>query len=560
MLNPIPNLTRSLNGYTLRAFRRDFLAGLNVMALAFPLSMAFAIASGVSPEAGIHTSVIGGALIALFGGSKVQVGGPTGAFVVITGGILARHGFQGMVLCTMMAGGMLCLMGAAKLGTIIRYIPYPVTRAFTMGIAVLILASQLQPFFGLPVAMPLDFPGKVPVFLANAHAIHLPTTLLGLASVAVMAFWPAKLSGHLPAALAGLVLMTVAAGLLGLPETMDVATVGTAFGGFSGAPPTLTLPSSVGLRPGELLQPAFTIALLVAMQALLSASVSDGMIDHRHDSNRELIGQGIANLIAPLFGCIPVTGAVARTVLNARVGGRTPVAALAHCILLALVVILASPVVAYIPLATLSAVLVVSSFRMVSWNQLTRIRRWPRSDALVFLATFSLTVLANLTLAVEVGVVLAALLMVKRVSETSRITLDDESNESEASQDSPLGPCVPPGVLVFRIFGAFMFGVADKLDDELKRSSVEPDVLILRLGKVLAIDATGLQALEDLHDKLKANGKHLLLSGPHTQPLLAMQKSGFLDRLGMDNACPDIAAALARARLLLELPPDGPPV
>ncbi len=557
VFHPFPNLTLSPRGYTLSAFRKDVLAGLNVMAIAFPLSMAFAIASGVSPEAGIHTAVIGGALIALFGGSKVQIGGPTGAFIVITYGILANHGPQGLVLCTMMAGLMLCLMGVAKFGSIIRFIPYPVSRAFTKGIAVLILVSQIKNFFGLPVdKAPVDFLGKLSMFLHNLDRIHAPTTLLGIVSVAIMLLWPPNLSRRIPGALVGLVAATLGSFLLGLPEDWGVATVGTAFGGFSSAAPVLAFPAFHGALIGELMQPAFTIALLVAMQALLSAAVTDGMIDERHDSNRELIGQGIANLIGPLFGCIPATGAVARSVLNARSGARSPVAALTHCVLLAVVVVTASPLVAHIPLAALSAVLVVASFRMVSWKQFFRIRRWPRSDALVFLSTFWLTVLTNLTLAVEVGVVLASLLMVKRISETSRITAVDESNETEGSQHSLVGKTVPPGVLIFRIFGAFFFGVVDKLDEELKRAARDPEVLILRLRKVLAIDATGLQALEDLHAKLKAKGKHLILSAPHTQPLLVMQQSGFLDRLGPENVSPDVTAALARARELLGLPPD----
>jgi SulP family sulfate permease len=305
----------------------------------------------------------------------------------------------------------------------------------------------------------------------------------------------------------------------------------------------------------ELIQPAFTIALLVAMQALLGAVVTDGLIDDRHDSNQELLGQGLANLVGPLFGCIPVTGAVARSVMNVRSGGRTPVAGLVHSFLLLAVLLLAAPLIGHIPLATLSAVLVVAAYRMVSWKQFLRLKNWPFSDSSVFLATFALTVLTNLSLAVEVGVVLAALLMVKRISETSKITAVDEATETEGSHHSLVGKEVPEGVLIFRVFGAFFFGVVDKLDDELKRAKQEPEILILRVRKVLAMDATGLQALEDLRVKLKAKGKHLILSAPHTQPLVVMTNSGFIERLGEENVCPDITAALARAREILGLPP-----
>jgi SulP family sulfate permease len=560
MLNPLSILTESVKGYRLSDVRRDVLAGVNVMTLALPLSMAFAIASGVSPEAGLYSAIIGGAVIALFGASPVQIGGPTGAFIIITYSVVERYGLNGLFLCTLLAGAMLCLMGLARFGSIIRYIPYPVSRAFTKGIAVLILSSQLKNFFGLPVEkLPVDFLGKIHMFAENIGGVHLPTLALAVASTLLIALWPARFCRFLPGSMFGLIVATLVSLLFNLPAQQNVATIGTAFGGFSSALPAFQLPVPHPGEIQELLQPAFTIALLVAMQALLCAVVTDGLLDHRSDSNRELIGQGLANLVGPLFGCIPVTGAVARSVLNVQAGGRSPLSALVHCLLLALSLLVAAPLVTHIPLAALSAVLVVASWRMVPWLQIGRILRWPRSDAMVFLLTFALTVLTTLTLAVQVGVVLAALLMVKRISETSRITAVDESTETEGSQHSLVGRSIPEGVLIFRIFGAFFFGVVDKLDEELKRSKRDNRILILRTRKVLAIDATGLQALEDLHAKLNAQGKHLILSGPHTQPLMVMQQAGFLDRLGLDNVCPDIGAALARAREILGLPPGESP-
>ncbi len=550
-----PKLLESLKGYSRDNFRQDFAAGLNVTTLAFPLSMAFAIASGVKPEQGLFTAIIGGGIIAALGGSRVQIGGPTGAFVIITYSIVQSAGLAGLFLCTMMAGVMLLLMGLAKMGSIIRFIPYPVSRAFTKGIAVLIFSSQIKTFLGLDVdKMPVDFLGKMQMLGVHLGAFHWPTVGLSIASVAVIGLWPKRLSRFVPGAMAGLVVATVAASLFGFQQHLGIATIGSEFGVFSGKLPAMVLPTADWETMMRLVQPAFTIALLVAMQALLGAVVTDGLLDDRHDSNQELLGQGLANLVGPLFGCIPVTGGVARSVMNVRSGARTPVAGIVHSSLLLLLLLVAAPLISHIPLATLSAVLVVASYRMVSWKQFFRLSKWPFSDSSVFLATFGLTVLTNLSLAVEVGVVLAALLMVKRISETSKITAVDETTETEGSHHSLVGKEVPPGVLIFRVFGAFFFGVVDKLDDELKRAAQEPEVLILRVRKVLAMDATGLQALEDLRVKLHAKGKHLVLSAPHTQPMLVMTNSGFIDRLGKENVCPDVTAALARAREILGLP------
>lgn len=556
-----PKLVESLRGYSKDQFRRDFGAGLNVMTLAFPLSIAFAIASGVKPEMGLFTAIIGGSLIAVLGGSRVQIAGPTGAFVIITSNIVQSHGYNGLFLCTIMAGAMLCVMGFAQMGSIIRFIPYPVSRAFTKGIAVLILSSQIKNFVGLNVErVPVDFLGKLRMLAENLQVVHWPTLGLAVASVALIGLWPARLSRYVPGAMAGLIIATAAAAGWGLHEQCGIATIGSEYGSFTGSLPTLQLPAVEWGNARELIQPAFTIALLVAMQALLGAVVTDGLIDDRHDSNQELVGQGVANMIGPLFGCIPVTGAVARSVVNVRSGARTPVAGLVHALLLLLLLVSASPLITHIPLATLSAVLVVAAYRMVAWKQFARLTSWPFSDSSIFLATFALTVLTTLTLAVEVGVVLAALLMVKRIAETSQITAVDEATETEGSHHSLVGKVVPEGVLIFRVFGAFFFGVVDKLDDELKRAKQEPEILILRVRKVLAMDATGLQALEDLHLKLQAKGKHLILSAPHTQPLAVMENSGFIDRLGRGNVCPHIDAALARARKILGLPAlTGPP-
>lgn len=546
------------SGLTKDQLRRDLLAGLNVATMALPLSMAFAIASGVNPERGLFTAIIGGAIVSALGGSRVQIGGPTGAFVIITFSVMSAYGLSGLLLCTMLAGAMLVLMGAARLGSIIRFMPYPVSRAFTKGIAVLILSTQIKFFFGLQADMPAAFVGKLQVLFTNLGTIHWPTVALGVIAVAVIGLWPAKLSRFVPGSMVGLVLLTLvftAVRTFCGGDGFGIATIGSQFPHFSGALPPLQVPGIDLGQIGDLLQPAFTIAMLVAIQALMCAVVTDGVLDERHDSNQELIAQGVGNMVGPLFGCIPVTGAVARSVVNVRSGARTPVAGITHSLLLLVALVAAAPLLRYVPLAVLSGVLIVAAYRMVSWKQFLRLHRWPFSDSSVFLATFALTVLANLTLAVEVGVVLACLLMVKRVSETSQITAVDEASETEGSQHSLVGREVPKGVLIFRVFGAFFFGVVDKLDDELKRAKMEPEILILRMRKVLAIDATGLQALKDLHHKLKSKGKHLILSAPHTQPLAVMINAGFIEEIGEENVCPHIAAALARARVILKLPP-----
>lgn len=546
------------SGLTKDQLRRDLLAGLNVATMALPLSMAFAIASGVNPERGLFTAIIGGAIVSALGGSRVQIGGPTGAFVIITFSVMSAYGLNGLLLCTMLAGAMLVVMGAARLGSIIRFMPYPVSRAFTKGIAVLILSTQIKFFFGLQADMPAAFVGKLQVLFTNLGTIHWPTVALGVIAVAVIGLWPAKLSRFVPGSMVGLVLLTLvftAVRTFCGGDGFGIATIGSQFPHFSGALPPLQVPGIDLGQIGDLLQPAFTIAMLVAIQALMCAVVTDGVLDERHDSNQELIAQGVGNMVGPLFGCIPVTGAVARSVVNVRSGARTPVAGITHSLLLLVALVAAAPLLRYVPLAVLSGVLIVAAYRMVSWKQFLRLHRWPFSDSSVFLATFALTVLANLTLAVEVGVVLACLLMVKRVSETSQITAVDEASETEGSQHSLVGREVPKGVLIFRVFGAFFFGVVDKLDDELKRAKMEPEILILRMRKVLAIDATGLQALKDLHHKLKSKGKHLILSAPHTQPLAVMINAGFIEEIGEENVCPHIAAALARARVILKLPP-----
>jgi SulP family sulfate permease len=550
-----PKLLDTLKTYTRADFHADIVAGITVGIVALPLAMAFAIASGVTPQAGIFTAIIAGFLISGLGGTKVSIGGPTGAFIVILYGIHARYGAENLAICTIMAGGILLIMGLSRLGTMIKYIPYPVTAGFTSGIAVLIFSTQIKDFCGLSInKVPSDFFPKIAALIEHAGTFQWPALLMATVSLAIIRLWPGKWNRRVPGSIIALVLATAAVGLFHLP----VETIGSRFGGIPQGLPAPHLPSFAWDNIQNLIQPAVTIALLAAIESLLCAVVADGMIDDQHDSNQELMAQGIANILSPIFGGIAVTGAIARTATNVKCGGRTPIAGIIHSITLLLIILIAAPLAKFIPLATLSAVLVIVALNMGEWHNFSRLLKWPRSDAAVFLTTFSLTVIIDLTVAVETGMVLAAMLFIKQVSDTTQITAVDQTTETEGAHQSLIGKEIPDGVMIYRIFGSFFFGAADKLESALKRLKQEPDVLILRMRKVLAMDASGLNALEDLYERLRSHNKYLVLSGPHTQPLFMMDKAGFLDRLGRENVCANIDLALARSREILNLPATSP--
>jgi SulP family sulfate permease len=551
-----PRLFETLKTYSSRDLVPDLVAGLTVGIVALPLAMAFAIASGVKPEAGIFTAVIAGFIISALGGTKVSIGGPTGAFIVILAGIGQKYGFDNLVICTILAGGLLLTMGAARMGTMIKYIPYPVTMGFTSGIAVLIFSTQIKDFLGLAVdKVPSEFVDKMKVLVEHLGTVQTPTICLAVASLGIILFWPTKWQRRIPGSIAALVLGTLVVALFNLP----VETIGSRFGGIPQGLPRPHFPVLSWEHIQHLFQPAMTIALLAAIESLLCAVVADGMVDDRHDANQELMAQGLANIVSPLFGGIAATGAIARTATNVKSGARTPIAGIVHAITLLVIILLAAPLAKFVPLATLSAVLVNVALHMGEWHNFARLRKWPVCDSVVFLSAFALTVAIDLTVAVEVGMVLAAILFIKRSSETTQIMAVDESTETEGSHHSLVGKEVPKGVMVYRMMGAFFFGAVDKLESVLKREGQEPEVLILRMRKVVAMDATGLNSLEDLYEKLQRKGKHLLLSAPHTNPLMVMEKAGFIDLLGQENVCPHIDAALERAREILGLPP-APPV
>jgi len=545
-----PKLLDTLKGYSRDTFTQDLAAGLTVGVVALPLAMALAIASGLKPEVGIFTAIIGGFFISVLGGSRVQIGGPAGAFVPLLAPIVAAHGPQGLVACALIAGVILIALGVTKMGSMIRFIPYPVVIGFTSGIAIIILSTQIRDFFGLSNALPAEFFGKLRV-LGSDFNPNWATTLMALVGVLLIWFWPARWGRKFPASIVVIFLGAAATACFHLGKRWGIATLGSQFGPMPSGLPGPHIPVLTWDEWRALLPAGMTVAVLGAIESLLCAVVADGMIDDRHDSNQELVGQGMANIACAFFGGMPATGVIARTATNVRSGARTPVAGIIHAITLLLVLLLAAPLATHIPLAALSAVLVVVALRMGEWHHFARLRRWPKSDAAVFATAFVLTVVTDLPVAVGASLVLASALLVKRLSDTTSVSADEEVTQANATGQSMAGRTLPEGVMVFRVFGAFFFGAADKLETSLRRAGQLPEVLILRMRDVLAMDATGLDALEDLYEKMRRHGKQLILCGPHSQPLFALTRAGFLDRIGMENVCGDLDAALVRARQCL---------
>jgi SulP family sulfate permease len=545
-----PKLLDTLKNYSAPMFFDDFTAGLIVGTVALPLSMALAIASGLKPEVGLFTAIIAGFIISVLGGSRVQIGGPAGAFVPLLAPIVMKHGPEALAVCALMAGVALFTLGACKLGTMIKYIPYPVVTGFTSGIAIIIISTQIRDFFGLPAALPSDFFGKIRTLAENFQP-NWPTVLLAAACTLAIWFWPKRIGRFLPGTIVVVTLAAAASVYFKFHESFGVATLASQFGEMPRALPHPHWPS-LSFEEWRMLVPAaITVTILGAIESLLSAVVADGMIDDRHDSNQELMGQGIANMVMGVFGGMPATGVIARTAANVRNGGRTPVAGIVHAFTVLVVLLVAAPLAKNIPLAALSAVLIVVSLRMGDWRQFLRLNRWPKSDAMVFLCAFTLTVAIDLPTAVGASLILASALLIKRLEETANVEPDANVTQGNAPGQSVAGRVIPKGVLVYRVFGAFFFGAADKLENSLRRAGGLPEVLILRMRDVLTLDATGLDALDDLLEKLRRQRKHLIICGPHSQPLFALTRAGFLDKIGLENVCGDMDAALARARTIL---------
>jgi SulP family sulfate permease len=539
-------------GYTAKNFSSDLIAGVLVGIVALPLAIAFAIASGVKPEQGLYTAVVAGLVIGALGGSRAQISGPTGAFIVIIYGIVQQYGYDGLAVATIIAGGILIAMGLLRMGAFLKFIPYPVTVGFTSGIALIIFSGQVRDFFGLQMqSVPANFVEKWAAYLQRAATLDWRASAVGLVSLLIVFLWP-RMTPKIPGSLVAILVATAAVHLLG----WNVETIGSRFGS---VPNTLPAPHFPHLSWGlitQMFSPAVTIALLAAIESLLAAVVADGMLGTRHRSNMELIAQGVGNIISPIFHGIPATGAIARTATNIKSGGRTPVAAITHALTLLLIMLFFGRWAALIPLPALAAILIFVAYNMSEYHAFFKLLKSPKSDVAVLLVTFALTVLIDLTVAIQVGVVLAAFLFMQRMSAVAQVSsiTEDFREEEKDDMDNPRAiskRAVPPGVEVFEIFGSLFFGAIERFKDAMRRVEKNPKVLIIRMRMVPAIDATGLQVLEDVLERTRREGGTLLLAGVADQPLKAMEQSGLLDNLGRENLMPNIDAALARAREIL---------
>lgn len=547
-----PRLIDALRGYNKARLTTDITAGITVGVVALPLAIAFAIASGAKPEAGIFTAIIAGFIISALGGSRVQIGGPTGAFIVIVYGIIAQYGYANLIICTIMAGAMLIAMGAFQLGSLLKYFPKPLIIGFTNGIAVLIALSEIKDFLGLKIeSLPAEFFHKIATLAHALPTFDALTFALATASALFIWFYPKSWAARFPSPIMALALGTAVVALFHLP----VETIGSRFGGIPQGLPELVIPQITLGDLRHLIMPAFTIALLGAIESILSAAVADGMIDDKHDPNQELMAQGIANIVTPFFGGIPATGAIARTATNVRSGATSPVSGIVHALTLLLIVLVAAPLAQYIPLASLAAILLIVSINMGEWEVFRRLKTYPRHDAVVLLVTFSFTVIFDLTVAVEVGLLLAAVFFIRNMTELSHVQLSEEHTAMPDDGEATLArKMAPPGVLIYRLYGALFFGIADKLENVLHQQHTEPEVLVLNMAEVISMDASALHVLEELHAKLTRRGKHLILCGPHTQPYFLMHQAGLFERIGKDNVTADLQASLERARDLLKKP------
>ena len=557
----VPKSVTTLKSYSRSQFTSDVVAGVIVGVVALPLAIAFAIASGVTPDRGLYTAIIAGFLISALGGSRVQIGGPTGAFVVIVYGIVQKYGIDGLVVATIMAGVILIVLGVARLGAAIKFIPHPVVIGFTSGIAVIIFSSQVKDFLGLRMGeVPAEFIPKWRAFGANFHSVNPYTIGISLGALLIMAVWP-KISRRIPGPFVALIVTTLLANLLHFP----VETIGTRFGAISASFPHPVIPHVTLAQVTGLVSPAFTIALLAAVESLLSAVVADGMIGGRHRSNMELVAQGVANIVAPIFGGMPATGAIARTATNVKNGGRTPVAGMFHALTLLLITLFFGRWAGSIPLATLAAILVVVAYHMSEWRTFRSELSAPKSDVAVLLTTFLLTVLIDLTVAIEVGMVLAAFLFMRRMAEVTNVSIvtrelaDGMEGDEEDDPNSVRKRAVPRGVEVFEISGPFFFGAAEQFKDTLRQVAKKPQVLIIRLRDVPAIDSTGLHALHELARSCKHDRTLLLLADVHAQPMFALARSDILEEIGETNLFGNLDDALDRAREFLGLPAEPHP-
>ena len=549
-----PKLFSTLrNGYDKQTLVQDLLAGVIVGIVALPLAIAFGIASGATPEAGILTAIVAGFIISFFGGSKVQIGGPTGAFIVIVYGIIQDYGMSGLAIATFMAGAFLILMGILHLGTIIKYIPYPIVVGFTSGIALTIFATQIKDLFGLQIeSVPAGFLDKWVVYFRNFGSVSWWSLLIGVGSILVIVFTP-KISRKIPGSLVAIIIMTVVCLILRGVGVDGIETIGDRFS-ISTELPQAEVPKISWENITRLAQPAMVIAMLGAIESLLSAAVADGVIGDRHDSNQELVAQGIANMVSPLIGGIPATGAIARTMTNINNGGRTPVAGIAHAIVLALIYLFLMPLVKFIPMACLAGILVVVSYNMSEWRSFKAILKNPKSDIIVLLVTFFLTVIFDLTIAIEVGVLIACLLCMKRMAETTNVSV--LSDEIDPNADSDVQGnldhlTIPEGVKVYEINGPYFFGIGNKFEEMMGDMGGRAKVRIIRMRKVPFIDSTGVHNLSNMCKMCSQMGVKVVLSGVNPKVMKVIEDAGMDDVVGKENICSHINLALQRAEQIL---------
>ena len=553
-----PKIVSAIRSYDKKTFSSDLMAGIIVGIVALPLAIAFAIASGVSPEKGIITAIVAGFIISALGGSKVQIGGPTGAFIIIISGIIAQYGVQGLTIATLMAGVFLILMGVLRLGTIIKYIPYPIVVGFTSGIAVTIFTTQIKDLTGMQMSSnPSDFIEKWIAYFQNIGNIDLWSTAMGLLSIVIITLMP-RISKKIPGSLIAIIVVTIVALLLKEFCGVDsIETIGDRFS-INAKIPEAQMPQMTWDTIKGLAGPAFTIAILGAIESLLSATVADGVTGDHHNSNTELIGQGIANLATPLFGGIPATGAIARTMTNINNGGRTPIAGIVHAAVLLLIFLFLMPLARFIPMACLAGVLVVVSYGMSGWRSFLAMLKNPKSDITVLLLTFFLTIIFDLTIAIEVGLVCACLLFMRRMSETSDVSVI--YNEIDISEDADMQAgnlenlTIPKGVEVYEINGPYFFGAGNRAEEMMQRFGNDPKVRIIRMRKVPFIDSTGLHNLENLCLMSKKENVQIVLSGVNPKVEAVLVKNGFIELLGRENICNHIDIALARASEIVSSP------
>ena len=552
MISFQPKLLQCLKTYNKQKFSADLMAGIIVGIVALPLAIAFGIASGVSPEKGIITAIVAGFAISAFGGSRVQIGGPTGAFIIIIYGIIEQYGLEGLAIATVLAGLFLILLGVFKLGTIIRYIPYPIIVGFTSGIALTIFTTQIKDLLGLSIegGVPADFISKWGVYIDNFSSIDLATTLVGILSVVIIAAMP-LISKKIPGSLVAIIVMTIAGVIMTNYFGIHVDTIGDRFQ-INPSMPEAVIPELTWERMKGLISPALTIAILGAIESLLSATVADGIIGHRHNSNQELIGQGIANILSPIFGGIPATGAIARTMTNINNGGKTPLSGIIHAVILLLIYFFLMPLASYIPMACLAGVLVMVSYNMSGWRTIRQMMRNPKSDIIILTLTFLLTVIFDLTIAIEVGIILACFLCMRRMAETTQVSVlteeIDPNDESDINLFNIEHLTIPKGVEVYEIDGPYFFGIASKFDDMMARMKEKPKVRIIRMRKVPFIDSTGIHNLTNLIEQSHHSNITVILSGVNERVRQVLENNDFQNLVGKDNICDNINIALEKAK------------